>query len=93
MLDGNEEGFVRIFTKKGTDTVLGATIAGRHAGDMISEITTLMMTGKGLGTLAATIHPYPTQTEILKKAADAHNRTRLTPRVKRIFAVLLRWRR
>jgi pyruvate/2-oxoglutarate dehydrogenase complex dihydrolipoamide dehydrogenase (E3) component len=93
VLDGDEEGFVRIFTKKGSDTILGATIVARHAGDLISEVTTLMMTGKGLGTLANTIHPYPTHAEILKKAADAHNRTRLTPRVRRIFEMLLQWRR
>ncbi len=93
VLDGDEEGFVRIYTKKGSDKVLGATIVGRHAGDLISEITTLMMAGKGLGTLASTIHPYPTQAEILKKAADAYNRTRLTPGVKRVFEVLLKWRR
>jgi pyruvate/2-oxoglutarate dehydrogenase complex dihydrolipoamide dehydrogenase (E3) component/uncharacterized membrane protein YdjX (TVP38/TMEM64 family) len=93
VLDGDEEGFVRLYLPKGKDTILGATIVGRNAGDMISEITTLMTGGKGLGTLANTIHPYPTQTEILKKAADAYNRTRLTPKVKQIFETLLRWRR
>jgi hypothetical protein len=45
------------------------------------------MAGKlGLGALASVIHPYPTQAEAIKKAADAWNRTRLTPTVKKLFA-------
>jgi len=49
--------------------------------------------GVGLGSFAATIHPYPTQAEVLRKLGDAYNRTRLTPRVKRLFERLLAWRR
>jgi hypothetical protein len=41
--------------------------------------------GVGLGKIAATIHPYPTQAEIVKKAADAWRRTKLTPTVRRVF--------
>lgn len=93
ILEGNDKGFLRVHLDKGKDTIRGATLVGRHAGDMISEITTLMTNGKGLGALANVIHPYPTQAEILKKAADAYNRTRLTPRVKHMFEVLLKWRR
>jgi hypothetical protein len=52
-----------------------------------------MQAGAGLGTLGATIHPYPTQAEIFKRAGDAYSRTRLTPRVKTLFETLLRWRR
>lgn len=88
-----ESGFVKIFVKKGSDKILGATIIARHAGEMISEITTAMMTGAGLSTLSQTIHPYPTQAEAIKKTADAWNRTRLTPLVAKIFAIWLRWRR
>ena len=68
-------------------------MVARHAGDMISEITLAMVSGAGLGTLSKTIHPYPTQAEAIKKAGDAYNRTRLTPRVKGIFNILLKWRR
>lgn len=93
VLDGEEDGFVRVHLRKGSDRVLGATIVARHAGELISEFTALMAAGKGLGTLAKTIHPYPTQAEAIKKAADAYNRTRLTPRVKGIFETLLAWRR
>ena len=88
-----EAGFVKIYTKKGSDKILGATIIARHAGEMISEVTTAMMAGAGLSTLSQTIHPYPTQAEAIKKAADAWNRTRLTPTVAKIFAKWLSWRR
>jgi pyruvate/2-oxoglutarate dehydrogenase complex dihydrolipoamide dehydrogenase (E3) component len=93
VLDGEEEGFLKVHVKKGTDKILGATLVARHAGDMISEITLAMVTGAGLGTLAKTIHPYPTQAEVMRKAGDAHSRTRLTPTVAKIFDLILRWRR
>ncbi|MAT95858.1 MAG: mercuric reductase [Anaerolineaceae bacterium] len=88
-----EDGFVKIYVKEGTDKILGATMIGRHAGETISEITTAMMAGKGLGMLSQTIHPYPTQAEVIKKTADAWNRTRLTPLVAKVFKTWLRWRR
>jgi pyruvate/2-oxoglutarate dehydrogenase complex dihydrolipoamide dehydrogenase (E3) component len=88
-----EAGFVKIYVKQGTDKILGATIVARHAGEMISEITTAMQAGAGLSTLAQTIHPYPTQAEAIKKTADAWNRTRLTPLVAKVFATWLRWGR
>ena len=47
----------------------------------------------GLGTLARTIHPYPTQAEAIKKVADAYNRTRLTPLIKKLFSKWLTWTR
>jgi len=49
--EGEEEGFVKIYVKKGTDKILGATIVARHAGEMISEITLAMVGKVGLGTL------------------------------------------
>lgn len=88
-----EDGFVKIFVKEGSDKILGATIIARHAGEMISEITTAMVAGVGMKSLSTTIHPYPTQAEAIKKAADAWNRTRLTPRVANIFKKWLAWRR
>ena len=88
-----DDGFVKIYVKKGSDKILGATIISRHAGEMISEITTAMMAGRGLSTLSQTIHPYPTQAEAIKKAADAWNRTWLTPTVAKLFNKWLSWRR
>lgn len=93
VVDSEEEGFVKIHVKKGTDKILGATMVARHAGEMISEVTTAMAGRIGLGKLAAVIHPYPTQAEAIRQTGDLYNRTRLTPRVKRWFARFLAWRR
>lgn len=93
VLEGEGEGFLRVHLKKGTDRILGATLVANRAGDMISEITLAMVAGKGLGTIATAIHPYPTQAEIMRKAGDAFNRTRLTPRVKALFDWVLKARR
>jgi pyruvate/2-oxoglutarate dehydrogenase complex dihydrolipoamide dehydrogenase (E3) component len=82
-----------VLLKRGTDQILGATLVAAHAGDIISEISVAMAGKVGLGTLANVIHPYPTQAEVVKKAADAWNRTRLTPTVKRVFAWWLGVRR
>ena len=84
-LDGQSEGFARLHVRAGKGTILGATIVAEHAGDLISEVTLAMTNGLRLGAIGATIHPYPTQGEVLRKAADAFNRTRLTPTVKAIF--------
>ncbi len=93
MLDGETEGFVKIHTVKGKGRIVGATIVGRHAGDMISEISTAMAAGLGLGGLAAVIHPYPTQAEAIRQLGDQFNRTRLTPFVKALFGKWLAWTR
>ena len=52
-----------------------------------------MIAGVGLKTLSQVIHPYPTQTEAIRQAADAYNRTRLTPFVKKLFSTWLAWTR
>jgi len=93
ILDGETEGFVKIHVRRGSDKILGATIVAPHAGDMISQITTAMTGNIGLGKIAKTIHPYPTQAEAIKRTADAYSRTRLTPKVKAIFDRWLAWTR
>ena len=93
ILEGETEGFLEVLTEKGKDRIVGATLVSRHAGETISEITAAMVGGVGLGKLAATIHPYPTQAEAIKKAADAYNRTRLTPFVAKLLKMILDWRR
>lgn len=85
LAEGDEAGFVKIHTEKGSDTIVGATIVARHAGEMISEVTTAMAAGLGLGGFAGVIHPYPTQAEAIRKAADAYNRTKLTPRLEKVL--------
>ncbi len=91
--DGETDGFVKIHVKKGSDKILGATVVSKHAGDMISELTLAITAGVGLGKISGVIHPYPTQAEAIKRTADAFNRTRLTPKVKKVFSSFLKWTR
>jgi pyruvate/2-oxoglutarate dehydrogenase complex dihydrolipoamide dehydrogenase (E3) component len=93
VVDGEDQGLIKIHVKPGTDKILGATIVARHAGEMISEITLAMVAKVGLGSLAAVIHPYPTQAEAIRQTGDLYNRTRLTPFVKNLFVRFLAWRR
>ncbi len=93
ILEGADEGFVKVHVRKGSDEILGATLVSRHAGETISELTLAITAKVGLGTIASTIHPYPTEAEAIKKAADNYNRTRLTPFVKNLFNRILAWRR
>jgi pyruvate/2-oxoglutarate dehydrogenase complex dihydrolipoamide dehydrogenase (E3) component len=93
IVDGETEGFVKIHVKRGSDQILGATIVGSHAGNMISEITVAMQSGMGLGKLANVIHPYPTAAEAIRQCGDAYNRSRLTPTVKGIFNRLMAFKR
>ncbi|MFN8643399.1 MAG: mercuric reductase [Candidatus Binatia bacterium] len=87
--DGEDEGFVKILTRRGSGEIVGATIVARHAGEMISEITLALVAKVSLGSLAGVIHPYPTQAEAIRQIGDLYNRTRLTPTVKRVFAALM----
>lgn len=93
ILEGEEEGMVRIHVPKGKDTILGATIVARHAGEMISEISVAMAGRVGLNALAGVIHPYPTQAEAIRRAADAYRRTKLTPGIRKLFDLVMRWQR
>ena len=86
--DGETEGFIKILHPTGQDKILGATIVARHAGEMISEITACMVNKIGLSQLSNVIHPYPTQAEGIKKAADAYRKTLLTPSSKRLLGWL-----
>ncbi|HEY6323767.1 MAG TPA: FAD-dependent oxidoreductase, partial [Thermoanaerobaculia bacterium] len=85
VLDGEDEGFLRVHLERGTDKILGATLVAEHAGDMLGELCLAITQGIGLGSIASVIHPYPTQGEVVKKAADTWRRGKLTPRVKKLF--------
>lgn len=85
--DGEDAGFVRIHTRKGSDEILGATIVAGHAGEMISEVTLAMVGHLGLGTLATVIHPYPTQADALRRAAFQYSVSRVTPLVQRLLGL------
>ncbi len=90
LLEGEDDGFLKIHLKKGSDKILGATLVAAHAGDMIGELCLALTAGVGLGKISATIHPYPTQAEVIKKAADKWRRTKLTPTVRRLFEIWFR---
>lgn len=93
VLDGEPEGFVKIHVRDGTDTILGATIVARHAGEMINEISLAMVAGIGLETVSRVIHSYPTQAQAIRMAGDAYTRTRLSPRLEALSRRWLAWSR
>ena len=84
-------GFIKVLTRKGTDRIVGATVVGPCAGELVGTLSVAMSHGIGLKGLANTVFPYPTYTEAIKKVADQYNRTRLTPRAKRLLGWWLRW--
>lgn len=90
ILDGEEEGFIRIYVDEGSDTIAGATIVAEHAGDLVSQVTQAMTAGRGLSSLGELIYPYPTQAAAIGKAADAFRRRKLTPTAKGAFGVFFR---
>ncbi|MEO8656102.1 MAG: FAD-dependent oxidoreductase, partial [Ramlibacter sp.] len=75
IVDGEEDGFVKIHVREGTDRILGATIVGRHAGEMINNVSLAMVAKFGLRRLAGVIHAYPTQGEAIRQAARACERS------------------
>ena len=91
--DGEDEGFVKVHVKKGSDQILGATVVASHAGELITLFTLAIQHKIGLGAFSNLIYPYPTQGEAIKAAAGSYTRTRLTPTVARVFRGLMRLRR
>ena len=90
ILESAEEGFVKIHTRKGTDQIIGATIVAEHAGDLISEVSVAITNKIGLSKIGATIHPYPTYADAIRKLGDQFNKTKLTPLNQKILKWLLR---
>ncbi len=93
ILDGEDEGFARVHIAKGTDTILGATIVAHHAGEMIGEFAVAMKAGAGAKTIAATIHPYPTQAEVNKKVVNLWRKAHFTQSTKDLLLKLFAWMR
>jgi pyruvate/2-oxoglutarate dehydrogenase complex dihydrolipoamide dehydrogenase (E3) component/uncharacterized membrane protein YdjX (TVP38/TMEM64 family) len=88
--DEEAHGMVKVLTQPGRDRILGATIAGEHAGDLIAEFVAAMRHGIGLNKILGTIHIYPTLAEANKYAAGvwkkAHAPQRLLGYVERFHA-------
>jgi pyruvate/2-oxoglutarate dehydrogenase complex dihydrolipoamide dehydrogenase (E3) component/uncharacterized membrane protein YdjX (TVP38/TMEM64 family) len=72
--DGEAHGLVKVLTVPGKDRILGATVVGTHAGDLIIEFITAMKNGIGLDRILGTIHIYPTWAEANKHAAGSWKR-------------------
>ena len=85
------EGFVRVHTRRGSDQIVGATVVGEQAGELISEITLAMNCGAGLSKIGSSIHPYPTRSDAIRRLGDQFNRTRLTPMSRRVLGWLRWW--
>jgi len=90
VLDGDENGFIKVLLKRGSDQILGATVVAHNGGDLISELTLAMQNRIGLGRIANTIHPYPTQADAIRRLGDQYNKTRLTPFAARVLRTLMR---
>lgn len=86
ILEGDENGFLKLYLRHGTDRILGATLVAAHAGEMIGEIGVAITNGLGLGAVGKTIHAYPTQAEVFRRAADFWRRRRLTPAARALFS-------
>lgn len=82
--DGEARGFVRVITPPGSDRILGVTIVGSHAGDIISEYVLAMRHGLGLSKILGTVHIYPTLAEANKFAAGNWRKANLDERLLRI---------
>jgi len=67
--EGVDNGFVKVIMKRGKDRILGATVVGHNAGELISEYVLAMKHGLGLGKILGTIHAYPTMAESSKYVA------------------------
>ena len=67
--DGEDHGFIKVITPKGKDKILGATVVGNNAGELLAEFTLAMRHGLGLNKILGTVHPYPTMSEAVKYTA------------------------
>lgn len=79
--DGTTQGFVKVLTVPGKDRILGVTIVGEHAGDLLAEFVLAMKHGLGLNKILGTIHTYPTLAEVNKYAAGEWKRAHAPQRV------------
>ncbi len=91
--EGADEGFVQVLTVPGKDRILGCTIVGEHAGELISEYVTAMRHGLGLNKILATIHVYPTMAEANKFAAAEWKKAHAPETVLRWLGRYHAWRR
>jgi pyruvate/2-oxoglutarate dehydrogenase complex dihydrolipoamide dehydrogenase (E3) component/uncharacterized membrane protein YdjX (TVP38/TMEM64 family) len=91
--DSDAHGFVKVLTPPGKDRILGVTIVGAHAGELLAEFTLAMKYGLGLNKILGTIHPYPTWSEAAKYAAGEWKRAHAPQTLLAALARFHAWRR
>ena len=91
--DSEAHGMVKVLIAPGTDRILGVTIVGEHAGDLIAEYVTAMKHGLGLEKILGTIHIYPTLAEANKYAAGVWKRSTVTRGQHAFLEAFQDWRR
>ncbi len=91
--DGEAHGFVKVLTQPGKDKILGVTIVGEHAGDLIAEFVLAMKHGLGLNKILGTIHIYPTLAEANKYVAGVWKRKHAPEKLLRWVERYHAWRR
>jgi pyruvate/2-oxoglutarate dehydrogenase complex dihydrolipoamide dehydrogenase (E3) component/uncharacterized membrane protein YdjX (TVP38/TMEM64 family) len=91
--DGTAHGFVKVLTVPGKDRILGVTIVGEHAGDLLAEFVLAMKHGLGLNKILGTIHTYPTLAEANKYAAGEWKRAHAPQGVLRWLEKFHAWKR
>ncbi|WP_461307316.1 FAD-dependent oxidoreductase [Albidovulum sp.] len=91
--DGAARGFVKVLTPPGKDRILGVTIVGEHAGDLLAEFVLAKKHGLGLGRILGTIHTYPTLAEANKYAAGEWRKAHVNPRLLAHLERFHAWRR
>ncbi len=91
--DEAAHGYVKVLVQPGKDTILGATIVGAHAGELLAEFTLAMKHGLGLNKILGTIHPYPTWSEAAKYAAGEWKRAHAPEKLLRWVARYHAWER
>ncbi|MCP3957904.1 MAG: FAD-dependent oxidoreductase [bacterium] len=91
--DGEAYGVVKVLTQPGKDRILGVTIAGPHAGDLMAEYVLAMKHGLGLNKILGTIHTYPTLAEANKYAAGVWKKAHAPEKVLAMVEKFHAWRR
>jgi len=91
--DSATQGFIKVLTPPGKDKILGVTIVGEHAGDLLAEYVLAMKHGLGLGKILGTIHTYPTLAEVNKYVAGEWRRAHAPQRLLSWVARYHDWRR
>jgi pyruvate/2-oxoglutarate dehydrogenase complex dihydrolipoamide dehydrogenase (E3) component/uncharacterized membrane protein YdjX (TVP38/TMEM64 family) len=91
--DGTAHGFVKVLTVPGKDKILGVTIVGEHAGDLLAEYVLAMKHGLGLNKILGTIHTYPTLAEANKYAAGEWKRAHAPRRLLQWVGCYHAWER